>query len=122
MSGLNRNSGEQITSLSAHVRQSINDIVSTPLRSRIMRRDYGSVIPDLIDQPLNSNTLLRVYAATAAAVMRWEPRFKISRIQLFTAGAGTTAGQVTIEISGTLTTDQGGVDMTTTTTLEGVYL
>ncbi|EIO7472125.1 baseplate assembly protein, partial [Salmonella enterica subsp. enterica] len=28
---------------------SVNDILLTPLASRVMRRDYGSLIPDLID-------------------------------------------------------------------------
>lgn len=76
-----------------------------------MRRDYGSVIPDLIDQPLNQATLLRLYAATAAAIMKWEPRFKITGIQLnFVAPAGAL-----VDVSGTI----GNNPATVTTTVGG---
>ena len=36
-----------------HIRQSVRDILTTPLGSRLMRRDYGSEIFALIDQPQN---------------------------------------------------------------------
>lgn len=111
MIGLNKTTGTGIDTLEDHVRQSIGDILTTPVGSRVMRRDYGSVIPELIDQPLNQTTLLRLYAATAAAVMRWEPRFQISRINLaFNAPAGAT-----VEVAGRL----GDASMTTTTRVGG---
>ncbi len=34
-----------------HVWQSVNDILLTPVGSRLMRRNYGSLCPDLIDSP-----------------------------------------------------------------------
>ena len=96
--GMNRTSGVRIEDLEAHVKQSIADIVTTPIGSRVMRRDYGSLIPALIDQPLDRSTVLRLYAATAASIMRWEPRLKISRIQLqYVEPAGAL-----IEVSGLL--------------------
>jgi phage baseplate assembly protein W len=95
MPGLNKNSGKNISDEDAHIRQSIGDILTTPLGSRVMRRTYGSALPDLIDAPLNQKTTLRLYAATAAAIMRWEPRFKISNIALFIDGAGAV-----VEVTG----------------------
>ncbi|MCP8687752.1 GPW/gp25 family protein [Marinobacterium sedimentorum] len=83
MIGLNKSSGLVINDIQDHVRQSIADILTTPIGSRVMRRDYGSLIPDLIDAPLNQATVLRLYAATAGAIMRWEPRFRISSIALY---------------------------------------
>lgn len=74
----------------AHIRQSIRDILTTPLASRVMRREYGSLLPDLIDQALNGATRQRAIAATAMALIRWEPRIKISRIQLYQNGAALT--------------------------------
>ncbi|MEW5251202.1 GPW/gp25 family protein [Microbulbifer sp. 2201CG32-9] len=68
----------------AHLRQSIADILQTPLGSRVMRRDYGSLIPELLDQPFNTATRARLYGATAMALMRWEPRLRLTRVQLFT--------------------------------------
>jgi phage baseplate assembly protein W len=96
--GLNKTTGTGLDSLDDHIRQSISDIITTPVGTRVMRREYGSIVPDLVDQPMNRTTLLRVYAATAAAVMRWEPRFRISRIQMaFQPPAGAL-----VEISGRL--------------------
>lgn len=57
----------------AHLRQSIADILTTPIGSRVMRRDYGSQSADLIDWQVNDSTRLLAYAATAMALMRWEP-------------------------------------------------
>lgn len=109
--GLNKTTGTGIEALEDHIHQSIGDILTTPVGSRVMRREYGSVIPDLIDQPLNQSTLLRLYAATAAAVMRWEPRFQISRISLqFNAPAGAT-----VDVSGRV----GNTDLTTTARVGG---
>lgn len=95
MPGINKTNGQRITGTDEHIRQSIGDILTTPIGSRVMRREYGSVIPDLIDAPLNSQTTLRLYAATAAALMRWEPRFKISRISLFIEN-----GSAVVEVAG----------------------
>src|SRR5689334_3853401 len=52
----------------AHLAQSIGDILFTPLGSLIMRRDYGSMLFDLIDQPFNGATRLLIYASTALAL------------------------------------------------------
>ncbi|MGV6379234.1 GPW/gp25 family protein, partial [Escherichia coli] len=37
-----------------HLKQSVRDILITPLASRVMRREYGSLVPDLIDEPMNN--------------------------------------------------------------------
>lgn len=74
----------------AHLRQSIADILTTPVGSRVMRRDYGSLLPELIDQPATGGTQVRLFGATALALMRWEPRLRLGRVQLSgTAEAGT---------------------------------
>lgn len=65
-----------------HLIQSINDILTTPIGSRVMRREYGSNLPDLIDQAMNSRGKARLYAATAGAIARWEPRVALKSMQL----------------------------------------
>ena len=80
----------------AHIRQSLADILTTPIGSRVMRRDYGSEVPELIDQPLNGATVLRIYAATAYAVLRWERRIALTGAQL-QRGAD---GQATLILEG----------------------
>lgn len=66
----------------AHLKQSINTILSTPIGSRVMRREFGSHLHQLLGMPLNAAGILRLQAATASALMRWEPRLKIQRIDI----------------------------------------
>ena len=87
MLGMNAHTGQPLAGL-GHLRQSIADILSTPLNTRVMRRDYGSDLPDLIDRPLNGETLVDVYAATADALARWEPRLRLTRVSIADAVAG----------------------------------
>lgn len=89
MTGLSRVSGRALDANSIeHLMQSIGDILTTPLGSRILRRTYGSELPDLIDQPLNARTRLRMYAATAMALLRWEPRVRLKRVTLRASSDG----------------------------------
>lgn len=48
MLGMNAHTGQPLAGLD-HLRQIIADILSTPLNTRVMRRDYGSRILELID-------------------------------------------------------------------------
>lgn len=79
-----------------HLRQSVADILSTPIGSRVMRRDYGSNIPALIDQPDNPATQVRVYAAAATALMRWEPRLRLQKLR----ASRNRAGQLVLDVQG----------------------
>lgn len=99
MRGMDRTTGKPLDGL-AHLQQSIGDILSTPVGSRVMRRDYGSLIPRLIDQPFNPATKIRLYAATATALMRWEPRIRLSRVAL---DLGEQPGQVVVTLEGVRT-------------------
>jgi hypothetical protein len=96
MIGMHRQSGQALAG-NAHLAQSIGDILSTPLGSRVMRRDYGSMLIDLIDQPINPATRQLVFAATAVAIARWEPRLKLKAISI---SPGTANGELTINLSG----------------------
>ena len=78
---MNRETGGAIGDLDL-ISQSITDILTTRIGTRVMRREYGSLLPELVDQPFNDATRLRVYAASVMAIMRWEPRVSLTRIQL----------------------------------------
>lgn len=71
-----------------HIVQSIRDILTTPLGTRVMRPEYGSRLPRLIDAPINPATLVDLYAATAEAVARWETRAKLTRVRAVQVGQG----------------------------------
>jgi phage baseplate assembly protein W len=92
---VNRTTGSTITELE-HIRQSIGDILGTRIGTRLARREYGSNVPDLIDEPFHGPTTLRLYAATAMALMRWEPRIRITRVQL-QRGAEASIGVLDLE-------------------------
>lgn len=86
--GMNCSTGARLDDL-AHIRQSIRDILTTRIGTRLMRREYGSLVPELIDQPGNQSTRLRLMAATVMAIIRWEPRVLITKVSYSIDMAGT---------------------------------
>ena len=98
---MNRDTGRALDE-SDHIRQSIRDILTTPIGSRVMRRDYGSLVPDLIDQPTNPANRLRLMAATVMAIIRWEPRVQVTGATL----AIDLQGNVQIDLEATRRTGQ----------------
>ncbi len=96
MLGMDAETGKAISG-DAHLAQSITDILSTPLGSRVMRRDYGSLLFELIDRPCNGGMRMLMQAATAIALARWEPRLRLSRVALL---GEPKAGRLTIRIEG----------------------
>lgn len=93
---MDRTTGRRITGLD-HVKQSVADILTTPLGTRLERRTYGSLLPSLIDQPDNGPTRLRCYAAIASALMKWEPRLRVTRVGIT---SGEKPGQATVHLEG----------------------
>ena len=93
---INKHSGTN-TEPFEHLQQSIGDILLTPLGSRIMRRHYGSELFSLIDAAHNATSRVRLYAAVATALARWEPRLHLMRVQLADAD---TNGRIAFEIDG----------------------
>lgn len=81
-----------------HTQQSIQKILSTPIGSRLMRRTFGSDLPDLIDAKMVKKNILAVYSSAAAAIEKWEPRYRMKSGSLEEAGAN---GRVTFTITGT---------------------
>ncbi|WP_244146260.1 GPW/gp25 family protein [Comamonas antarctica] len=86
---MNVNTGRRI-GWSDHIGQSITDIITTPIGSRLMRRGYGSYIPQMIDQPMTPANILRLQAATAQAIMKHEPRTRLRRATLELGADGRT--------------------------------
>lgn len=81
MNGINNTTGKVLSGI-AHLKQSITDILTTPIGSRVMRREYGSRLFELIDAPLNASTIIDYYAAVAEALKRWEPRFALESVKI----------------------------------------
>lgn len=81
-----------------HVQQSIVKVLTTPIGSRVMRRDFGSEIPDLIDAKMIQKNVLAIYSAAAMAIAKWEPRFLVTGAAVNRLDA---AGRVALTVSGT---------------------
>ncbi|HDR9098359.1 TPA: GPW/gp25 family protein [Burkholderia vietnamiensis] len=102
MKGMNATTGRAIADLD-HLYQSVGKIISTPLASCVKRRPFGSDLFGQVDAPNNGAERTRLYAAIATALMRWEPRLVLTRVQL-TSDDGTDseayAGKQYVDIEG----------------------
>jgi len=96
MKAISAQTGKPIDALQ-HLRQSVRDILMTPKGSRVMRRDYGSTLFELIDKPMNDSLMMQIFAATVEALRKWEPRFRISRVNTSSA---TMNGKLEITLTG----------------------
>ncbi|RQR78688.1 GPW/gp25 family protein [Burkholderia sp. Bp9015] len=115
MKGMNAETGRAVSGRD-HLYQSIAKILTTPLATCIKRRAFGSDLFEQVDAPNNGAERTRLYAAIATALMRYEPRLTLTRVQLVTDET-TAAGAQIIDIEG-YTTETGSavgtrVDLTT---------
>lgn len=90
MNGMDAATGKPLAGVD-HLRQSIADILSTPLGTRVGRRDYGSLLAELVDQPMNPLGRMRLMAATALALLRWEPRLILTNVAIRQTGPAAFA-------------------------------
>ncbi|WP_295548603.1 GPW/gp25 family protein [uncultured Pseudacidovorax sp.] len=111
MTGVSNLTGRRLTRRD-HISQSIGDILTTPIGERLMRRNYGSFIPQLLDHPATPANRLRLIAATAQAIIKWEPRTRVRGV----AVSITAQGRCTLAI--TRRDLAAGEDVTATVTLQ----
>ncbi|WP_312997802.1 GPW/gp25 family protein [Leclercia sp.] len=93
--GMNQSNGRAITDTD-HLRQSVRDILLTPQGSRIARREYGSLLSALIDQPQNPALRLQIMSAVYVALSRWEPRITLDSITI----SSSFDGSMVVELTG----------------------
>ncbi|WNJ80515.1 GPW/gp25 family protein [Cedecea neteri] len=93
--GMSQGNGKAITDTD-HLRQSVRDILLTPQGSRIARREYGSLLSALIDQPQNPALRLKVMSAVYVALSRWEPRLTLDTITI----SSNFDGSMVVELTG----------------------
>ncbi|WP_265022185.1 GPW/gp25 family protein [Wolbachia endosymbiont (group A) of Icerya purchasi] len=100
MQGMDAKTGKELEGLE-HLKQSIIDILTTPIGSRVMRREYGSRLFELVDRPINRDFTLEIYAAVAEALQKWETRFKLEKVKI----TEVKEGKVTIALEGIYTSN-----------------
>lgn len=86
MAGMSRTTGAALGGFD-HLRQSVTDILTTPIGTRVHRRDYGSRLMSLVDRPMNESLVSEMVAATAEALDRWEPRLRLEQIKINSVSA-----------------------------------
>jgi phage baseplate assembly protein W len=87
-----------ILPLREHIAQSIGDILSTPIGTRVMRPEYGSRMPRLLDMPMNQAWKLEVYVSVTEALRKWEPRITVRQVRVPSAGIGYADIEVVYEL------------------------
>lgn len=107
MIGMDRRTGQPLSGLE-HVRQSIEDILTTPLGSRRMRPEYGSDLRRYVDLPVTGGWKSAVQAEVARALLRWEPRLKLERVQV----VAVVGGQISFQLVGQYMGDSAILEVT----------
>lgn len=98
---ISKNNGVVLNEIE-QIYQSIEDILTTPIGTRLMRREYGSLLADLIDQPTNDVVLLQMYSAIYTALFIWEDRVSIERVQI----SHVSKGSMTVDLEAVLNKTQ----------------
>lgn len=98
MKGMNRSTGKVLAG-TEHIRQSVIDILTTPLGTRVMLPEYGSNLPDLVDNPSDPVLAIKIIMASAGALAKWEPRIRVDRVRPVALDAKT--GRMAIDIEAT---------------------
>jgi len=93
MQGFNNVTGLTLSG-DEHIKQSITDILTTPIGSRVMRREYGFDFT-LLAAPQNTTTIQKVFISVVKAIRRWESRIVIQKVSAST----TINGQLSIDIT-----------------------
>ena len=79
-----------------HLKQSIRDILTTPIGTRVMQREYGSRLFELVDRPTSDDFAIELYARTAEALLKWEPRFRLEKVRV----EDIAEGQISLRLEG----------------------
>src|SRR5690625_209350 len=81
MAGMDRHTGKRIDGV-AELRQQVRTVLETPIGSRVMQRDYGSRLFELLDDPVDQRFQVEVNAAVAEAIAAWVPRYRLERVRM----------------------------------------
>lgn len=79
MAGIDRRTGAVIDNLASAL-QGVEVIFSTRLGERVMRREVGAGLIELIGQLLNADLMMVFQQLIIVAIDLWEPRFRVRRL------------------------------------------
>ncbi len=117
MTGMDANTGKTLEGLD-HLRQSIKDILTTPIGTRVMRRDYGSRLFELLDRPMSPELIADIQAAVVMAITTHEPRIQLTKVEVVSVGSEPNydsnqpeGGKLLVNLNGYLTSEGQQVRM-----------
>lgn len=93
---IDRDTGELIQGW-PRCRKSIHTILTTRLRTRIMRLWWGSDFLNAQDKPNNAQTYSQSIFAAISSIDEYEPEFKVERVLL---GGAIVNGEVEVTVEG----------------------
>ncbi len=85
------------------IKKSIFTILTTRLRTRIMRLWWGSQYLDAQDKPMNFETMMDSIYEAASKINEYEPEFNVTRIVITSADA---TGEMQVRVEGVDLIDQ----------------
>lgn len=97
MAGIDRHTGKVIDNL-ASAYQGVEVILSTRIGSRVMRREFGGGIAELLGRLLTPSLFAAWRQLVATAIDLWEPRFRVRRILVSGSVEQLRLGQVGLSI------------------------
>ncbi len=62
------------------IREALRIILLTAKGERVMRPDFGASLHDFVFESMNATTIGRVQAAVTDALVKWEPRIEVIRV------------------------------------------
>jgi phage baseplate assembly protein W len=107
MIGMDRRTGKPLAGID-HLRQSIEDILTTRLGERRMLPDYGSSLWRFVDMPATEGWKSSVQAEVARALGRWEPRIKLEQVKV----TAVLDGKISMNLTGEYLGDSAVIEVT----------
>jgi hypothetical protein len=95
----------------ARISKSIITILTTPIGTRLMREWWGSSFRDMLDKPMNMETMVQGIIAAVEAINQYEPEFKVTTL---TVDSASSDGSIQFTIGGTDLVDQANRQLTAT--------
>lgn len=84
--GMCRNTGKWLNATD-HITQSVIDIMTTRKGSRLLRRNYGGLLPELIDRPMQPRFIAEYAVCVAQDIDEWDPRVSLKSLAMVKGNA-----------------------------------
>lgn len=99
--------GVSSSSSSEKVMMSIRQILGTKIGSRVIDRDFGSDLRDVLFTPIDEVSIARVRFAVTSAIQRWERRIDLLNVEVDTSRVSEGVIDVGIQFKVLATAEEG---------------